>query len=56
MVKLLEPFPKTFKVTGIKTEGDKAVASIQGDDEVKNNPVTKEDIQSRLETALNKSK
>ena len=136
MLKLLEPFPKTFKVTNIKTDGDKAIATILGDDEViktdrplpanfffdhgslvnslvpvapggqgmtaielvkdssgfwklnlpvttrlrlsvdalnekatnyrnaiqevrdevKNNPVAKEDIQTRLETALNKSK
>jgi hypothetical protein len=34
VLKLLEPFPKTFKVTGIKTEGDKAVATVLGDEEV----------------------
>ena len=136
MLKLLEPFPRTFKVTSIKESGDKAIATVLGDDEVikvdrplppnfkethgslinslfpvdpfgppmtaielvkdssgywklnlpvttrlrlsvdalkekatnyrnaiqevrdevKNNPVTKEDIQTRLETALDKSK
>ena len=34
VLRLLEPFPKTFKVTGIKTEGDKAVATVLGDEEV----------------------
>ena len=34
MLKLLEPFPKTFKVTGIKTEGNHAVATVFGDEDV----------------------
>ena len=33
VLRLLEPFPKSFKVTGIKTEGDKAVATILGDED-----------------------
>jgi hypothetical protein len=32
-LRLLEPFPKSFKVTDIKTEGDRAVATILGDED-----------------------